>query len=136
MSATPIDTDLNKVIVSAVNARVEAEMMKALSGDETMGKFVVSALRQNVEVKDPHTYRTTVEPFLTNVLRKAIQEATVAAVQRLIAEELPSIEDEVRKALRRDVKRIAETLTQSLADAAAKSYGVKVDLSLLMPGRD
>jgi F0F1-type ATP synthase delta subunit len=136
MSATPIDTDLNKVIVSAVNARVEAEMMKALSGDETMGKFVVSALRQNVEIKDPHTYRTTVEPFLTNVLRKAIQEATVAAVQRLIAEELPSIEDEVRKALRRDVKRIAETLTQSLADAAAKSYGVKVDLSLLMPGRD
>lgn len=134
--ATPIEGDLNHVIVSAVNARVEAEMMKALSGDETMGKYVVAALRQNVEVKDPHTYRTTAEPFLTNVLRKAIQQATVSAVQRLIAEEMPTIEEEVRKALRRDVKRIAETLTNSLAEAAAKTYGVKVDLSLLMPGRD
>ena len=136
MGGEKIDTDLNSVIVSAVNARVEAEMMKALSGDMTIGKYVVAALRQNVEVKDPHTYRTTTEPFLTNVLRKAIQGATVAAVQRLIAEELPTIEEEVRKALRRDVKRIAETLTGSLADAAAKSYGVKVDLSLLMPERD
>lgn len=134
--ATPIEGDLNKVIVAAVNARVEAEMMRALSGDETISRFVAAALRQNVEVKDPHTYRTTAEPFLTNVLRKAIQAATVAACQRLIAEELPTIEDEIRKALRRDVKRIAETLTQSLADVAAKTYGIKVDLSLLMPGRD
>lgn len=136
MTQPKIEGDLNTVIVSAVNARVEAEMMKALSGDETIGRFVVAALRQNIEVQEPGTYHKHTEPFLRNVLRKAIQEATVAAVQRLVAEELPTIEEEVRKALRRDVKQIAETLTNSLARSAASPYGVKVDLSLLMPRGD
>lgn len=128
-----IELDLNQTIVSAVNARVEAEMMKALSGDETIAAFVTAALRQAVEVKNPRTYSTTKEPFLTNVLRGAIQEAAKAACKRLIAEELPNIEDEIRKALRRDVKRIASTLTESLASAADKAYGFDVKLELKMP---
>ena len=132
----PVMLDLNQTITSAVQARIEAEVMKALSGDEAIGAFVAAALNQNVEFKDSRSYNTVREPFLRNVLRKAIQAATVEATQRLIAEELPTIEDDIREALRRDVKRIAETLTNSLAEAAAKTYGVKVDLSLLVPGRD
>lgn len=132
---TPIEGDLNKVIVSAVNARVEAEMMKALSGDETVGRFVTAALREQVSVTGDRYDRQT-EPYITHILRAAIKEAAKTACVRLIAEELPTIEEEVRKALRRDVKRIAETLTNQLADVAAKTYGVSVDLTLKMPGSD
>jgi len=129
-----IEGDLNATIVAAVNARVEAEMMKALSGDEAIGRFVTASLQQSVEVKDG--YRTKHVPFLTHVLEGAIRSSVKLACERLIAEELPTIEAEVRKALRRDVARIAKTLTNSLAEAAANTYGVKVNFDLLMPGRD
>lgn len=130
---TAIELDLNQTIVSAVNARIEAEMMKALSGDETIATFVTAALRQKVEVKNARTYTTTSEPFLTNVLRNAIQEVTKAACKRLVEESMPDIEAEIAKALRRDVKRIASTLTESLSKAADKAYGFDVHLELKMP---
>lgn len=131
-AAENIGLDLNATIVAAVNARIEAEMVAALSGDATIGAFVTAALRQTVDVKTG-SYTTEKVPFLTVVLRKAIQDATEAAVRKLIAEELPTIEDEVRKALRRDVRGIAEGLTKTLADAATSAYGVKVNIALRMP---
>lgn len=134
--ADEITLDLNQTIAAAVNARIEAEVMKALSGDETIGRFVTSALRQTVEVKNSRSYQTEQVPFLTVVLRDAIQKATKAAVQTVIAEDIGLIEDEVRKALRRDIRRISETLASSLADAAAKTYGVDVHLDLKMPRND
>ena len=129
-----VETDLNATITNAVNARIEAEVFKALSGDETIGRYVSAALRQTIEVKN-NRYGTDRVPFLTLTLRSAIQEATKAAVTRIIAEELPTIEDEVRKALRRDIRGIAETLANSLKDAADKAYGVDVKLDLRMPSR-
>lgn len=131
-----IEADLNQTITAAVNARVEAEMMKALSGDETIGKFVLAALRQPVQKNPNARYGSEAketETYLTNVLRKAIQTSAKAACEKFVADEIGLIEDEVRKALRRDVKRIAETLTQSLTDAAAKTYGIDVKVDLKMP---
>lgn len=127
--------DLNAVITSAVNARIEAEVTAALSGDAVIGQFVAKALQARIEV-DRGNYRKEPMPYLTHVLEKAIQEATKAAVTRLLAEEVVAIEDAVRKALRRDLARIASTLTKSLSDAAARTYGVDVHLDLKMPIRD
>ena len=126
--------DLNATIASAVNARIEAEVMKALSGDETISHFVAAAMQQPVELTK--NYRTEKVPFLRHVLTKAIQQATEQAVKKLIVEEVESIEAEVRKALRRDLATIASTLTKSLVDAAGTTYGVSVDLSLKMPQGD
>ncbi|MBA4858019.1 hypothetical protein [Nocardia farcinica] len=39
---TPADADLNQVIVAAVNARVEASVAAALSGDDVIGKYVAA----------------------------------------------------------------------------------------------
>lgn len=136
MGDEQVTLDLNATIVAAVNARIEAEVAKALSGDETIGRFVSAALQQTVTVKDRNSYRETQEPFLTNVLRNVIQSATKEAVQRFVADEIESIEEEVRKALRRDVKRIATTLSESLVKAAAKPYGVDVHLDLKLPRGD
>ena len=129
------EQSIDATIQAAVNARVEAEVMRALSGDEVVGRYVAAALSQKVEVKRAD-YRTEKVSFLTVTLEKAIQAATQDAVQTIIEEELPTIEAEVRKALRRNVVGIAEALTQSLADAADKTYGVKVDMTLRMPSRD
>lgn len=132
-----IEADLNQTITAAVNARVEAEMMRALSGDETIGKFVLAALRQPVK-KNPNAQygnesRET-ETYLTQVLRKAIQASAKSAVEKFVNDEIGTIEDEVRKALRRDVRSIAETLTKSLVDSAATSYGVNVKVDLKTRG--
>lgn len=132
-----IETDLNQTISAAVNARVEAEMMKALSGDETIGKFVLAALRQPVKKNPGAQYGAAAketETYLTQVLRKAIQASAKAACEKFVAEEIGTIEDEVRKALRRDVRNIAEALTQNLVDSAAKAYGVNVKVDLKVRG--
>ena len=120
---------------AAVTARIEAEVAKALSGDAFLAQYVAAALSQQVEVKDQRSYNTKRVPYLTHVLEEAIKEATKDAVVRLIAEELPTIEAEVRKALRRQVTGIAESLARSLNTAAKTAYGVNVDLTLRMPNQ-
>ena len=123
--------DLNETIASAVKARVEAEMMKALSGDETIATMVAAALQQNVEYEV--NYRKVKEPYISHVLRKTIQDATKQAVVRLIAEEAPAIEEEIRKALHREKSSIAQALTRSLVDTAQKGYGFTVNLEMRGP---
>ncbi len=126
------EKDLNSTIAEAVKARIEAEVTRALSGDEVFASFVTAALQQTVETK-PDGYRVVKVPYLTHVLTTAIKEATKAAVQRLVQESLPELELEIRKALRRDIKGIAEALTSKLDQAVGSAYGFKVDLTLNVP---
>jgi predicted nucleotide-binding protein (sugar kinase/HSP70/actin superfamily) len=126
--------DINATIAHAINARLEAEMLAALSGDETIAAFITAALQEPVK-KDNDSYRHETEPYLHHVLRLALQEAAKSTVARFIEEEVVSIEDQVRKALRRNINQIAETLTKSLVDVAGKPYGVSVEINLKMPER-
>lgn len=118
--------DLNQTIAAAVNARVEAEVLKALSGDAVLSEFVSAALRQPVEVKDNRTYRTEQVPFLTLVLRKAIQEATKAVTQRVVLEETEKLEEYIRKAIRAQLPDLAAGLVKSVTDTATHGYGINV----------
>ena len=129
-----LNGDLNAVIANAVSARVQSEMLAALSGDETIGKFVTAALQQRMEVTDSRSYRTEMVPFLTVVLRDTIQNAAKEACKRLVADELPAIEEEIRKALRRNIAGIATAMAKDLGDKAASAYGINVNLELRMPG--
>ncbi len=125
--ANPPEGDINQIIASAVNARVEAQVLAALSGDEVIGRLVTAALSEPVSATgDRYDHRKV--PYITKVLRDAIKQAAADAVKRLIAEEMPSIEDEIRKALRRDIKQIAGRLANQLSETAAKSHGVSVEL--------
>lgn len=135
MTATPPIPDIDKTIVHAVNARIEAEVFAALAGDEAIGAYVAAALAQTVEVPSRRGYGKEQVPFMHTVLTSAIQTATAEAVRRVINDELPTIEAEVSKALRRNVRGIAEGLAVTLKDAADKAYGVTVNLDLKMPNR-
>ena len=130
-----LQLDLNQTIAGAVKARVEAEMFAALSGDATLTTFISAALNQPVP-KDSSGYSRETEPYVHSVLRRALQEATKVAVQAFIAEEMESIEAEVRKTLRKSLNQIAATLTESLTKAAATTYGVSVAVELKMPRQD
>ena len=125
-----IEADLNTTIASAVNARIEAEVFAALAGDETIGRYVTAALRRPVEVPARTGYGKDKVPFLSHVLESSFRDATKAAVARVLEEEQPKIEEEVRKALRRNVASIATELASSLTAAAQNTYGVKIDLQL------
>ena len=125
-----LDTDLTATIAAAVNARIEAAVAAALASDEVLAQYVAAALNQPIEVdRNNPRLKTT---YLHHMLRQAIQAATKAAAERVLAEDHELIEEEVRNALRRNVSAIAAGIAGSLASHAAKGYGVQV--SVRLPG--
>jgi hypothetical protein len=128
-----ITQDLNTVIASAVNARIEAQVAEALAGDAMIGKYVAAALGQTVEIPSRNGYGKDKVTFLKAVLDKATQAATKAAVERVIGEETEAIEKAVRKELRANINTLAVQLVGSVNEAVEKAYGVKVEL--IYPGR-
>jgi hypothetical protein len=128
-------SDLNDVIVSAVNARIETAVLEALSGNEFFGKMVTAALHQPVEVAerfDRYSKRKTT--FLAHTLESVIQKAVAEATRRLVAERAEMIEAAVREELGKSASEIAKQLVGSVSRAAESPYGIKVDLQF--PGRD
>jgi hypothetical protein len=128
-----VTPDLDAVITNAVNARIEAQVIKALSGDEVIGRMVMAALQQPVGSGD---FQRTKKPFLTHVLEKAIQDATKAAVSKVLAEEGGQIELAVRGAIMQNVHGLASQLVTGLSERAAQAYGVDVKVDLKMPRND
>ncbi len=129
MSDVTASGDLNQVIASAVQARIETEVAAALSGSDLMGQYVAAALRQEINVRDAHGYRDRKSTYMREAIDKAIRAATEAAVRKVIAEEAAQIEAEVTKELRRNVKVIAGHLVGKMSEAVESSYGVKVELN-------
>ena len=123
-------SDLDKTITSAVEARVEAEVLRALSTGDFVGRMVTAALQQ--PMKDPRDSYSREGPkaWIHWLLRDTIQSAAKSAVARLVEEANAQIEGEVRKALRRNLGSIAEALTQNITESSRNGYGVKVDIQL------
>ena len=128
MATAVIDGDLNATIANAVNARIEAAVTAALSGDEVLGQYVAAALNQPITID--RDYRKIKTTYQQHTIRSSIQEATKNAITRVLVEDQELIEDEVRKALRRNLAAIASGIAGSLADHAKKGYGVQVTVRL------
>lgn len=122
-----LEQDLNSVISNAVQARIEAQVMAALSGDEVFAQFVSSALSSEIVVRDKD-FRERRTTYLAETIRKALQEATQGAVEKVMVEIAPELEAEVAKELRRSVKGLASHLVGSVQDAVKAPYGFKVEL--------
>lgn len=99
-----LDNDLNKTIAAAVNAKVEAGVLAALSGDDVIGRFVTAALSE------------------------AIKAATAAACKRLVAEEMPAIEAAVLKELRKRLPGIAKDVAETVGKSMT-GYGLKIEFT-------
>ena len=121
-----ITGDLNQVIASAVQARIETEVAAALSGSELMGQYVAAALTQEITVE--RNYRSRKTTFLKETIDGAVKEATAAAVRKVVAAEAPAIEALVEKEMRKNVKAWASTLVSKIAEKAESPYGLTVEL--------
>ena len=131
---TDLATDLNATIRSAVQARIEASVAEALAGGELIGEMVRAALNQQIEIPSGNGYGKERVPFLRNMLWKTIQQATKDAVQRQMVEQQALIEEEVRKAIKRDAPEFAAHMVGSLVEQAKTSYGLRVEVRV--PTRD
>ena len=121
---TNLTEDINATIATAVNARIEAAVMESLSGDDVLARFVTAALTQQVKQGDFYS-REKPKTFLAHTVQKAIQDATVAALEALVEEERPRIEEECRKALRRNLPAVADRLVDGLRTSR---YSVSVNV--------
>lgn len=122
-----LGADLNATIASAVNARVEAAVLAALSGDDVLGRYVSAALNQEIELD--RNYRKVKVNFLHHTIKTAIQEATKAAINAAIAEEREQIEELVRKAIKSQAANLAAQMATSLVEQAAKGY-IRVEVKV------
>jgi predicted trehalose synthase len=96
-----------------------------------MGRYVAAALGQVIEVpKAGSSYEKRKTTYLKHTIDKALQEATKAAVARVLAEEAPALEEAVRKELRRNIAAVAEQLVGSVKKSAESSYGITVELKM------
>jgi hypothetical protein len=127
VEGTPVTGDLNQVIASAVQARIETDVAAALSGSDLMGQYVAAALHQEITVEK--NYRSRKTTYLREAIDGAIREATKDAIKKVVAEEAEAIEAAVATELRRNVKGMASTLVGSVMKAVDNPYGIKVTLS-------
>ena len=111
--------DLNEIVSRAVNARVEAQVTEALSGGEYMAQFVQAALNQKVKGDG---YRDEAKPLVKYVLETTIKEQAKAVVSEEVAALEPLIREEVRKALKKSVGVIADSLVSGFVANASGRY--------------
>ncbi len=128
-----ITGDLNQVIASAVQARIETEVATALAGSDLMTKYVAAALHQPISVRDSGDYRDRKTTYLREAIDNAIRAATKTAIANVVAAEAEAIEKAVAAAIRADIKGIAKSLAGKLVEAAEKPYGVSVALKYPSP---
>ena len=122
---TGLGKDLNDTIIAAVNAKVTAEVFAALNTDEVMAGFITQAMMQPVKVEQ---YGSKTEPYLTVVIRKAIQEATKSAINEWMADNEGVLKARVREALSTRVEDMAGALVQGAISATSARYSTKVDV--------
>lgn len=124
------EASIDSVIAEAVNAKVNAAVVEALSGDAVIGQYVANALGQQVELPGPSYGKKETAPFITVVIRNAMQAAVKREIEALLIAEEETVKDEIRKALRREIPSMAERFAKSLSDQAKNTYGVNVQVRL------
>lgn len=114
-----LTTDLNATIANAVNARIEAQVLAALTDSDVMGRMVTAALQKKVNTG---AYRNNETTYLQSLIGKAIEEKTAEVVAADLETIRPLIETQVRAALRKSVGVLADSLVEGFVQAAAGSY--------------
>jgi hypothetical protein len=126
MTTIDLGKDLNATIVAAVNARIQAETFAALSSDEVLGKFVQAALMQPMQTE---RYGSKTTPYIEQVLKNAVQEATKAAVGQWVADNQGAIKASVEAALTSNMDGIAQAMVDSMVKSTDSGYSTKVSVA-------
>lgn len=120
--------DLNDIITSAVQARVEAQIVAAFAGDQTFEKFVIAALQQTVEVPGNDRYNKAKVPFMMHLLQEAVRASAKQAVQKYMTEHTDELAIAVERELSSKTAGIARQMVDQVSKKASENYGVTVEL--------
>ena len=124
-----ISNDLNTTITAAVNARVESEILAAMSNSDILQSFVTAALSTKVS----GGYRDKEKTLLSHLLETTIQEQAKSVVAEEITKMQPAIREEVRAALAKSVGVISDALVDGfVANASGRYPSIEVNFR----GRD
>ena len=122
---TTQENDINQIISAAVNARVEAAVLEAMTSNNTMATFVQAALSRKVTT--PGGYSRDEKPLLTHLLHTTIEEQTKVVVAEEIKKSQEVIRAEVRKALNKSIGVITDSLVDGfVANAEGRYPSIKV----------
>ena len=116
---TTQENDINQIISSAVNARVEAAVLEAMTSNNTMATFVQAALTRKVSSSG---YSRDDKPLLTHLLHTTIEEQTKVVVAEEIKKSQEVIRAEVRKALNKSIGVITDSLVDGFVASAEGRY--------------
>jgi hypothetical protein len=130
---TDLGKDINATIVAAVNAKVTAEVFAALNSDEVFGQFVSQAMMEPIQ---PDRYSSKREPYITNVIRTAIQKATREAINEWMKDNEGVVKSKVRDALALRMEDLAGALVEGAIEATGSNYSTKVDVKFQKEARD
>ena len=121
---TTQENDINQIISAAVNARVEAAVLEAMTSSNTMATFVQAALTRKVPSSG---YSRDEKPLLTHLLQTTIEEQTKAVVAEEISKNKEVIRAEVQKALSKSIGVITDSLVDGfVANAEGRYPSIKV----------
>jgi len=124
------EKDINEIMASAVKAQVAASVMEAMASNGTMQAIVVAALQQPVGTG---SYDRDKKPLLEHLLQQTIIELTKKVVAEEIAAHAPAIREEVRKAIKKSIGVISDSLVDGfVANASGKYPSIEVKFG----GRD
>lgn len=128
-TSEPINQNLDAIITKAIETKIEASVLAALSGDETIGRMVTAALQQKVEInrRDGGYGKETV-PFLSHVVHETIRAAAHKAVRAHLETMTEQLAAEVAKQLRKSSAGVAKQMVDQLAERASSAYGIKVEI--------
>lgn len=121
-------TDLNDIITSAVQARIEAQIAAAFTADSTFETFVIQALQQEVEIP-AGDYRKKKVPFLMHLIQEAVRKAATLAVKKYMAEHTDELARAVEAELSNRTEEIAKQMVAQVSKKAGENYGVRVELA-------
>lgn len=122
---TGLGKDLNDTIIAAVNAKVSAEVFAALNTDDVIAGFITQAMMEPIK-EDRYSSKT--EPYLSIIIRKAIQEATKTAINEWMEDNQGVLKSKVREALSTQVEEMAGALVQGAIESTSARYSTKVDV--------
>lgn len=113
-----LENDLNQTITAAVQARVTADVVAALSSDEALGAMVTAALQELVSTGDWNRR----EPLITSLLKKTVAEVAKATILEEIKTFEPMIRSEVKAALAKSLGVITDSLVDGFVDNVTGTY--------------
>lgn len=122
--------DINDIISSAVQARVEASVMEAMSSNGAMQAIVSAALSEQVQVGNSYGPKV---PLLTALVQGTIKEQA----KQVVAEEVKSMSAEIRGEVRKALKKSVGVIADSLVDGfVASAEGRYPSIEVNFRGRD